>query len=56
MFREKLFIDIETRKRAINNWKKVRLLIVLLNVCGGKLHEESYRSFSTTKVSTEKPK
>ncbi len=31
--------DLETRKRAIANWKRIRILLVLFKMCGGKHHE-----------------
>lgn len=27
--------DLEARMRAIANWKKIRILLVLLKMCGG---------------------
>lgn len=32
----RLFDTLEVRTRAIRNWKKMRLLIVLLTMCGGR--------------------
>ena len=43
--------DLEVRRRAINNWKKLRLLIVLLIICG-----KSYKKNSVVKTDEESSK
>lgn len=37
---EKLFNKIETRARAIGNWKRLKILIVILRMCNGNFTEE----------------
>ena len=37
---EKLFNKIETRARAIGNWKRLKILIVILRMCNGNFSEE----------------
>ena len=34
---EKLYGNIKVRQKAISNWKKLRILLVLLKICGGNL-------------------
>ena len=34
-FNEQLYENLEASKRAIANWKKLRILIVMLKICGG---------------------
>ena len=35
-FSNRLHDDLETRARAMKNWKKLRILIVLFKICGNK--------------------
>lgn len=35
-FQNEMFEKLDTRSRAIANWKKLRILLVLLRVCGGR--------------------
>ena len=39
-YESRLHDDLEVRRRAINNWKKLRILLILLSICGGKLNDE----------------
>ena len=36
VFQNSLYKDIEVRKRAIANWKKLRMILVLVTVWGQK--------------------
>ena len=38
-YNSQLFTDIETRRKAMQNWKKLRILLVLLKICGGKFDD-----------------
>ena len=39
-YESRLHDDLEVRSRAINNWKKLRILLILLSICGGKLNDD----------------
>ena len=36
-FETNLFDNLEVRKRAIGNWKRIRVLLVMLKLSGGKV-------------------
>ena len=38
-YQSRLYVDLDVRTRALKNWKKLRLLILLLQVCGGRTAE-----------------
>ena len=37
--RQGLFDDLDSRKRAISNWKKIKILLVFMKMFGGKTNE-----------------
>lgn len=39
-YEQRLPDNLEVRARAIRNWKKLRLLIVLLGICGNVYEDE----------------
>ena len=39
-YEDRLHNELEVRSRAIKNWKKLRILLILLQVCGGKFDDE----------------
>ena len=43
MYEAQLFDDLEVRRRALSNWKKMRLLIVLFQLTGMR-HSDSERN------------
>ena len=38
-YQSQLYVDLDLRSRALKNWKKLRLLILLMQVCGGRTAE-----------------
>ena len=38
-YQSQLYVDLDVRTRALKNWKKLRLLILLMQVCGGRTAE-----------------
>ena len=44
-FSSQLFDDIERRKNAIKNWQKLRILIVLFQICGNKAVGKGKKKF-----------
>ena len=42
LFQTKFYDNLETSKRAIANWKKIRTLIVMLKLCGGNINRQDY--------------
>ena len=40
-YHRQFYDNLEVSKRAIANWKKLRILIVLFKICGNKLHTDS---------------
>ena len=47
-FESRLHDNLEVRRRAISNWKKLRILILMLGLCGGRL-ADSHDLGSTTR-------
>ena len=37
---EELYERLESRKRAIANWKRLKIVIVILKMCNGRLEEK----------------
>ena len=37
-FNNQMYIDLEARKRAINNWRKLRTMVGLYRICGANLN------------------
>ena len=38
-FESKMFDKLTAKKRAINNWQRLRIVLLLLQVCGGRTTE-----------------
>ena len=53
-FETNLFDNLEVRKRAIGNWKRLRVLLVMMKLSGGKVRgsEKSPDDFKIDKVKT----
>ena len=45
-FQGQLYDELEVRKRAIANWKRIRIVIVLLQVCGGRAAQKDFMASS----------
>ena len=41
-FQDQLYDELEIRQRAIANWKRLRIIIVLMQVCGGNLTNDNW--------------
>ena len=37
---EELYERLESRRRAISNWKRLKIVIVILKMCNGRLEEK----------------
>lgn len=40
---EELYDRLEVRQRAISNWKRLRIVIVILRMCNGRLEEKNHK-------------
>ena len=51
VFRQEMFQDLMDRKRAIQNWQKLRILLLLLKISGGRFKDKEnlslYKAQST---------
>lgn len=54
-FHQQFYDNLDVSKRAIANWKKLRILIVLLKICGNKFHHGTNR-FDFSKEDFEEEK
>ena len=36
-YNETLYMDLEREKRAIQNWQRLKILLAVLKVCGGRM-------------------
>ena len=41
LFNEDLYERLDARRRAISNWKRLKIVIVILKMCNGHFHEQS---------------
>lgn len=53
-FQNQLYDELEVRQRAIANWKRLRIVIVLLQVCGGRVDKKDF--LVSSKIYREKKK
>ena len=39
VFNERLHDTLELRRRAINNWKRLKVVLAILKICGGRMEK-----------------
>lgn len=44
IFESQLYYNLQMRKRAINNWKKLKVLLIMLKLSGGRTNSQDKQS------------